>query len=145
MVTHTAVGLSDPGLQAKVIDLERGVEVLTAAMRLLLALVRVMDSRLERRRLPRGEDKAAILRAVERTSKTISLRSSLQIVGLSSSRYYAWKRAEPRCLLDDADLPSVAADAADGGRDGNDEGDGDLARFPTRAHDDACPARPEDG
>ena len=101
VVTHTAVGLSDPGLQAKVFDLERRVEVLTAAMRLLLALVRVMDSRLERRRLPRGEDKAAILRAVERTSKTISLRSSLRIVGLSSSRYYAWKRAELRCLLDD--------------------------------------------
>ena len=101
VVTHSTVGLSDAVLQAKVFDLEHRIEVLTAVMRLLLVLIRVMDSRLDRRRLPDGDDKAAILRALERTSRTLSLRSSLQIIRLSSSRYHAWKRAEPRCLLDD--------------------------------------------
>ena len=85
----------------QVFDLEHRIEVLTAVMRLFLVLIRVMDSRLDRRRLPDGDDKAAILRALERTSRTLSLRSSLQIIRLSSSRYHAWKRAEPRCLLDD--------------------------------------------
>ena len=63
--------MSETALQAKVFHLERRMEVLTAAMRVLLVLVRVMGSRLDRRRIPDGKDKAAILKAVERASTTI--------------------------------------------------------------------------
>ncbi len=101
VVTHSTLGMSETGLQAKVFQLERRVEILTAAMRLLLVLVRVMDSRLDRRRLPNGTDKAAILKAVERASTTIGSTASLRIIGLSRSRYFAWRRGERRCALDD--------------------------------------------
>ena len=62
---HSALDVSETALQAKVLHLECKVEVLTAVMRLFLVLVRVMDSRLDRRRLPDGSDKATILTAVE--------------------------------------------------------------------------------
>ena len=76
VVTHSALDMSKTALQAKVFCLERRIEVLTAVMRLLLVLVRVMGSRLDRRRLPDGSsDKAAILTAVERALPMIGSRA----------------------------------------------------------------------
>ena len=101
MVTHSALGMSETALEAKIFFLERRIEILTSVMRLLLVLVRVMDSRLARRRLPDGNNKAAILKAVERASTTIGVRASLRIIGLSRSRCFAWRRGEQQCALDD--------------------------------------------
>ena len=84
--------------------LERRNQVLLAVLRLLLALVRVSGCRLTGERLPTGKAKANILRAVEAARKTLPLRSAVRVLGLSLSRYHAWKRAERACDL--ADRPS---------------------------------------
>ncbi len=43
-----------------------------------------------------------LLRGIERATCSLSLRAALRIVGLSSSRYHAWTRAEANdCPLDD--------------------------------------------
>ena len=73
-------------------------------LRLLLALVRVSGCRLTGERLPTDKAKADILRAVDAARKTLPLRSAVRVLGLSLSRYHAWKHAERACDL--ADRPS---------------------------------------
>jgi putative transposase len=52
-------------------------------------------------RLPTGKAKADILRAVDAVRKTLPLRAAVRVLGLSLSRYHAWKRAERACDLTD--------------------------------------------
>ncbi len=47
-----------------------------------------------------GTDKATILRAVQRARSVLTLRSALRVIGLSASRYTAWRQAD-ECELDD--------------------------------------------
>ena len=94
------VGGIDP--RVKVAELERRVRTLTMVLGLLLMLVRVSRARLDGKRLPDGDDKAALLRAVERARSTLPLRSVLRIIGLSATRYWVWKRTS-ECTLDDED------------------------------------------
>ena len=94
------LGGIDPHL--KVAELERRVRTLTMVLGLLLMLVRVSRARLDGKRLPDGDDKAALLRAVERARSTLALRSVLRIIGLSATRYWVWKRIS-ECTLDDED------------------------------------------
>jgi transposase len=70
-------------------------------LRLVFALIRVTETTLARRRIADGDKKRRLLRAVERTRKTLPLRFALRVLGLSSSRYHSWKRDE-ECELDDA-------------------------------------------
>ena len=84
--------------------LKRRVLVLAAVMRLLLVLVRVSCCRLTGDRLPDGNAKTQVLRAVAAAKKTLPLKSVLRVLGLSPSRYHAWRRLETACQL--ADRPS---------------------------------------
>lgn len=89
-------------LQAEVLELRRRIRKLTSIIGLLLALVRALDIRLDRRRLPQGDAKARLLRAIERAQEVLSLRGTLRILRLSPSRYHQWRRgAEQGCGLDD--------------------------------------------
>jgi hypothetical protein len=96
-----AVSKTEIELHARLGKLERRIQVLLAVMRLLLALVRVSARRLNGERLPTGKAKADILRAVEAARNTLSLGSAVRVLGLSVSRYHAWKRAERACDLAD--------------------------------------------
>ena len=75
--------------------------MLATVMRLLLALVRVSGCRLTAERLPEGKSKAEVLAAVAAAKKTLPLKSVLRILGLSPSRYHAWRRLETACQLGD--------------------------------------------
>ena len=100
IVAAESMGLDGAALHMRVAELERRIQTLTMVLGLLLTLVRVSRARLDGRRLPDGDDKAALLRAVERARCGLPLRSVLRIIGLSSTRYWAWKRAS-ECNLDD--------------------------------------------
>ncbi len=52
-------------------------------------LGRMLLGRLQSTRLTNGDDKATILRAVDRTRRVLPLRSVLRVIGLSSTRYTA--------------------------------------------------------
>jgi putative transposase len=99
-----AVSKGEIELHARLAKLERRIQILVAVLRLLLTLVRVSGCRLTGERLPADKAKADILRAVEAARKTLPLRSAVRTLGLSLSRYHAWKRAERACAL--ADRPS---------------------------------------
>jgi putative transposase len=80
---------------------EKQARALAAVVRLLLALLRVSGFRLERNRLLVGEAKAGILRAVSSAEPFLPLAIILRILGLEAGRFYAWRRAEKACALDD--------------------------------------------
>ncbi len=100
----TAPDLADPvpELRARLARLERRVRRLLAFVRLLLALVHVLQPDLTRVRVP-AEEKRRLLRAVERARSVLGLRRALALVGISASRFAAWRNAERRCELADRD------------------------------------------
>ena len=81
--------------------LEKRVEVLIALVRLLMVLVRVSEAKLNGKRLPEGEDKVAVTRAVRKAEQAIPLKLALRVIGLTSAPYHAWQRAESVCELSD--------------------------------------------
>jgi putative transposase len=101
VVTLEAVSVPEQELQAEIVRLRHRVRKLKAVIRILAALLRAFDVDLGKRRLPDGDSKSTLLRAIDRTREVLSLRSTLRILNLSSSRYHAWKRAERACELDD--------------------------------------------
>ncbi len=88
-------------LQAEVLTLRRRIRLLSAIVRLLIALLRVLDVRLDRTRLSDGAAKSRLLRAIDRAQGALSLRGALRVLHLSPSRYHQWRRAEQVCELDD--------------------------------------------
>jgi hypothetical protein len=83
-------------LQLEVVKLRRCVLVLATVVRLLLALVRLSDVRLDARSLHKVAI-AALLGTIERARKVLQLRSILRILGLSSARYHSWPQPDADC------------------------------------------------
>src|SRR5665811_386601 len=81
--------------------LDTRVRILAATVRLLLALLRASGFRLAGERLPQGNTKASILRAITSAVPALPLPLVLRILGLPSSRYHAWRRVAVVCGLDD--------------------------------------------
>jgi transposase InsO family protein len=88
-------------LQREVIRLRMRVQELIALLRVLLAVLRISRISLNHSRLPDGNDKRSLLRAIERARTVFPLRSVLRVIRLSPSRYHLWSRKE-QCKLDDA-------------------------------------------
>ena len=80
---------------------ENRARLLAAVVRLLLALLRASGFRLDGNRLPEGDAKASILRAISSADAFLPLAIILRILGLESGRYHAWRRAENACDLTD--------------------------------------------
>jgi len=88
-------------LRVEIQELRHRVAVLCAVVGLLVVMLRVSERRLDHERLPEGNGKRALLRAIQRASRVVPLSVALQIARLSPSRYHGWRRAETRCELDD--------------------------------------------
>ncbi len=102
VITVDAFGMDRVELEREVMLLRSRVERLAALLRLLVVLARVSGFSLDRSRLPDGNRKVAILRAVDRSRSALPLRIALRVLRLSSSRYHSWRR-EVECELDDMD------------------------------------------
>ena len=100
-VTLDVLSKDAEDLQAEIIRLRRRIQRLRAVVRLLVALLRAFNVDLSQRRLPDGEAKSRLLGAIERAQPALKLRTVLRILGLSVSRFHAWKRAAMECDLDD--------------------------------------------
>jgi putative transposase len=81
--------------------LKRREQILAAVVRLLFALLRISGFRLSGERLPAGDDKARLLRAIAGAEPALSLVLIIRIVGIAPSRYHAWRHAAVVCGLDD--------------------------------------------
>jgi len=107
IVTAEPLSIREKQLQAEVVHLRRRVQVFRAVLRLLVAFLRVLGVELDWRRQPSGDAKPCLLRAIDRAKSCLKLRHVLRIVGLSPSRYHAWRRSELRYeLADQVSCPS---------------------------------------
>ncbi len=88
-------------LVVEIHQLRHRTALLGAVIGLLIAMLRVSKFRFNYERLPAGDAKRVLLRAIERAGKGLPLHTALRIARLSSSRYYSWCRAEAGCELDD--------------------------------------------
>jgi putative transposase len=88
-------------LRERIGKLQGRVAMLTAVLRLVLALLRVSGFSLERSRVPDAAAKRRLLGAVERARQAMPLSAALRVLRLSSARYHVWVRAEEVCTLDD--------------------------------------------
>ncbi|MCP4900542.1 MAG: transposase family protein [bacterium] len=88
-------------LLAEIHRYQQRTVLLGAIVGLLIAMLRVSKTRLDYERLPAGETKKVLLRAIDRAGRVLPLNAVLRITRLSASRYYSWCRAEAGCELDD--------------------------------------------
>jgi putative transposase len=91
----------EPALRERIAKLQGRVAMLTAVLRLVLALLRVSGFSLERSRVPDAAGKRRLVGAVERARQAMPLSAALRVLRLSSARYHVWVRAEEVCRLDD--------------------------------------------
>ena len=102
----------EPAHHVRIAKLERRVAMLSAILRLVLALLRISGYELERTRVPDAADKRRLLAAIERACccccccKAMPLSAARRVLGLSSSRYHAWVNANDACTLDDVVMDS---------------------------------------
>ena len=101
VVTLDIASMSRQDLQREVMELRERNARLVAILRLVVVLLKICDVSLVRRRVPSGQKKRTLLRAVDRSRDSLPLRSALRVLGLSKTRYHFWKREE-ECELDDA-------------------------------------------
>jgi transposase InsO family protein len=97
----------DEGLDAesrfrdRVAKLEHRVSMLTAVLRLVLALLRVSGFKLDLVRIPEADGKRQLLGAIERARQIMPLAAALRVLGLSAARYHEWVERRSNCSLDD--------------------------------------------
>ena len=88
-------------LQTEILTLRVRIQKLSAIIRLLLTLIRMLGIRWEEARLPEGTAKARLLRAIDRAKDSLSLKGALKVIGLSPARYHRWRGKAQQCGLDD--------------------------------------------
>jgi putative transposase len=101
VVSVERADLTAPELRQEILKLRRRVDKLAALLRLALALLHASGFRLSGERLPDGHAKGRLLRAVDRARGCLPLRAVLRLLGLSPSRFQAWRRRHTACALDD--------------------------------------------
>ena len=100
IVSLDVVNLATPQLQHELRQLRCRVQKLTALLRVLFGVLKVLRCSLDRTRLPDGRDKQLLLRAINQSRSVLPLRSVLHVIRLTPARYHAWNR-EQTCALED--------------------------------------------
>ena len=101
VVSLDVTNLKTSELQQEVLELRRRVKKLRALLRLAIALLRTSGFTFTHERLPDGRAKVRILRAVDRARPFVPVRAILRFLGLSASRFHAWRQQQHACALDD--------------------------------------------
>lgn len=100
VVSMDVLDIDAKALQREVLSLQRRVTRLLALLHLVVVAIKVAEFSFDRVRLPDGTRKQRLLQAVERARAHRPLRGALKLIGLSSTRYYAWL-GKHECGLDD--------------------------------------------
>ena len=95
------VNMRERELRSELVVLQQRNKKLVALLRLVIVLLKVSGFSLSRWRLPDGNQKALLLRAIERARAVLPFRTVLRFIRISASRYHAWKRSQEICGLDD--------------------------------------------
>ncbi len=96
-------------LRARMIELEKKCGGLEAKLELHESLRAVMEWKVELSRFPGAEMKERLLDLAERAAVRLSLRQSLEAIGLSLSRYKSWRMRWRKCeLADQSSCPKLS-------------------------------------
>jgi putative transposase len=101
VVSPEVANLTELELRQEILKLRRRVEKLAALLRLTLALVHTSGFSRSGERLPDGNAKLRILRAVDRARECLPVRAVLRFLRMSPSRFHTWRPRQSRCGLDD--------------------------------------------
>jgi transposase InsO family protein len=101
VVSVTEFDQSNEQLQMKIAKLEKELEEVRAETKLISSSIKIFGFVLQYKRLPGPLIKEAILKQLKMASKVVPLMRCLEIVGLSSARYYSWQRRQLSCKLED--------------------------------------------
>ncbi len=85
---------------AEIARLRAKAERYLAIASVLLVVMRVLGHDLDATRVPDGAGKAKLIRAIGMASSCAPMHRLLKLIGLSPSRYHAWRRRELICELD---------------------------------------------
>ena len=100
VITLDVVDMDNLRLQQEVLKLRARLGWAIAILRLFVVVLKASDISLSNIRFPEGTTKRMLLRTIERSSCVLPLKVALRVIGLSHSRYHAWKQEE-ECDLDD--------------------------------------------
>ncbi len=103
VITLDVVDMDNLRLQEKVLRLQSRLDWVIAILRLFVVVLKTSNVSLSSVRFPEGTAKRMLLRTIERSSCVLSLKVALRVIGLSHSRYHAWKQEE-ECDVDMPDL-----------------------------------------
>ena len=99
VVSIDVLAMDAEALQQEVLSLRRRATRLLALLRLVVVAIRVAEFSFDRVRVPDGTGKQRLLTAIERPRTHLPLRGALKLIGLSSTRDYAWL-GKGECGLD---------------------------------------------
>ncbi len=108
IVTIDTAAMTEEALRREVVALRQRNYRLVAMLRLLVVLLRISGFTLARCRVADGSKKVLLLRAIESSRASLSLRSVLRILKLSATRYHSWKREESCALEDVSSCPRTS-------------------------------------
>ena len=93
--------MDSSSLVRETLALKSQIEVLRAKHELLSKTIKIFGFQIQFRRLPQPESKSDILAAIKSAMQTISLQVCLELIGLSSARYFHWIKRQVTCALKD--------------------------------------------
>jgi len=80
VISDRMMEMGSSELQTEILTLRARVQKLRAIIRLLLVLIRVLGIGLDQTRLPEGTAKARLLRAIDRSKDSLSLKGALKVL-----------------------------------------------------------------
>jgi transposase InsO family protein len=95
-------------LQQEVLRLRTRIQKLIAVLRVLLVVLKISRFSLDQTRLPDGNDKRSLLRAIDRSRSALPLRAVLRVLRLSPARYHHWNRTQDCPLKDRPSCPRLS-------------------------------------
>jgi hypothetical protein len=101
VISHEVFDQDAIDLQKRVLELEKENAELRVENELLKSTREAVGWSLESVRLPAESLKQTMLELISTAVTVISLSKYLKAVGISSSRYHAWRRREQGCELED--------------------------------------------
>ena len=88
-------------LVQETLALKLQIQALQAKHELLSKTVKIFGFQIQYKRLPKPESKSDILAEIKSAMQTISLQVCLDLIGLSSARYFHWIKRQVTCELND--------------------------------------------
>ncbi len=100
VVTLDVLDTDTTKMQQEILRLRHRLTRTLCLLNLLMVALKVSEFSLDRVRIPQGDAKRRLLRAIERSRAHLPLRRTLSLIGMSTTRYHAWL-GNQECGLDD--------------------------------------------